>query len=266
MDSSRRWPPRANTCPPVLLHPLTPHTPCSCPLSTQFPFLPAFAGILLHMAVVWFSAYTVAPSIIHLEQQTTSGPITDPAVSNSSIGATRSLLRCDHPRFAALLSCRPAWAQCLVAALMVAIPATLATLSQRWLWRRYQRALAKQQQQQQWTPRGTNAHTNASEGDLQQQQASPELQRKEHQERPRYGGMEQQHVAGHGHQEQQQQQQLALVGVASPTAGAGGAPLTSLGNPFYRSRVRSRDISVKVRRVGTERYWCSANEHDRLGV
>lgn len=209
----------------------------------QFPFLPAFAGILLHTAVVWISAYAVAPSIIHLEQQEQqqqfAGASGAPAVgSSNTTSSSSSVLRCDNPRFGVLLSCRPAWMQCLTAALLVAIPALLATLSQRWLWGRYHRALAKQQLHGTTQPIADVQPRAPYREPREQQQASPQGQRKDHQQRPL--AVEQQHnVTGRQH--------LALLGVAGPSA----APQAPLGDPFYQSRVRSSTVSIKVRRLGT---------------
>ncbi len=178
--------------------------------------------------MVWVAAYTVAPSIIHLEQQRSAAAAAGvgggPAVSSSSF-AFDSPLQCDNPRIAALVSCRPVWQQCLVAAFLVAFPAAFATASQRWLWGRFRKAPAGQQLRQQ-----------------EQQLRGAQQQRKEQQ---------QQHTP-EPHAAQVHQQPLDPIGAAGWQAGAVGAPPVPLGDPMYLSRVRSRTVSVKVRWLGAE--------------
>ncbi len=195
------------------------------PLPTQFPFLLALSGILLHPAVVWVAAYSVAPSIIHLEQQRSAAAAgADDPVISSSFGFD-SPLECDNPRIAALVSCRPVWQQCLVAAFLVAFPAAFATASQRWLWGRFRKAPAGQQLRQQ-----------------EQQLLGAQQQSKE------------QHT-GHApepHAAQVCWQPLGPIGAAGWQAGAVDAPPAPLGDPMYQSRVRSRTVSIKVRMLGSE--------------
>lgn len=199
----------------VFLLVLTQRRPCPRP---QLPFLPAFAGILLHMGIVWVASYTVAPTITHLEQQRSAAAGTGgPAVSSSF--AFGSALDCGNPRIAALVSCRPVWQQCVVAAFLVAFPAVFAAASQGWLWGRFRKAPAGQQ-----------------------------LQRQEQQLR---GAQQQLHTLG-PHSAQVPQQPLGPMGDAGWPAAAGGTDPAPLGDPMYQSRVRSRTVSIKVRWLGAE--------------
>ncbi len=197
------------------------------PSRFQFPFLPAIAGILLHTAVVWVAAYTIAPRILLMEQHQLPEGIGTPGSNISNSALSHSLLRCDSPSMARLVSCRPVWVQCLLAVFLVAFPAAMASASQRWLWSRYCKAVASKQEH---------------EG-LAELIDDPQRQQQEQQQE----------------QEQQQDQQQSRRGerqssdLGTPAGSAGTTPdvdPTALGKPLYEGLSRSETVSVKVRRVG----------------
>lgn len=184
-------------------------------LRFQFPLLPAIAGIVLHTAVVWVAAYTIAPRILLMEQNQLPEGIGEPGSNISDSSLSHSLLRCDSPRMSRLVSCRPVWVQCLLAAFLVAFPAAMATASQRWLWSRYRKAVASKQAGE--GPAGLPAF---EQQEQEQQRGGQERQRREVSGRVAAGGL--------------------------PT----GVDPTALGDPLYEGLSRSQAVAVKVRRVG----------------
>lgn len=197
--------------------------PLEPPLPTQFPSLSAVAGILLHTAVVWVVAYTVAPSLIHMEQQRAPG-LDDLTVSTTVSGSpTTSFPQCDNPRMSQLLSCRPVWQQCCLAACLVAFPIALASVSHRWLWGRYHRTLSR---------RHGAAHVSSAQTDHRRRQQEEQEQQSD--QRVTY-------------REQPPAEPWPQPGVAElAPAGATDNP-AALPNSLYDSRILSRTVTVKVR-------------------
>lgn len=150
----------------VQLLPLTYHwRPC-----LQFPMLPALSGVLLHIAVVWMAAYTVAPGLIHMEQQqaaqyaassatasgghnlsrgNSSGSSSGRYVGNSSHSALPAIginfhVSCNELQRNAplLLSCQPLWGKGVLAAAMIALPLLAALAAHLYYRAHYTQACA----------------------------------------------------------------------------------------------------------------------------
>ncbi len=202
-------------------------------LRFQFPFLPAIAGILLHTAVVWIAAYTIAPRILLMEQHQLPEGIGTPGSNISNSALSHSLLRCDSPSMARLVSCRPVWVQCLLAAFLVAFPAAMTTASQRWLWSRYCKAVEQ-----------------ASEGSAALPKDQPQQQQQKQQQH-HY----QQQGAGRG------RKRLKISGRAAAGGLSTGADPTVPDDPLYEGLSLSQTVSVKVRRVGAAGRWASPGLH-----
>ncbi len=215
-------------------------------MSTQFPILPALSGILLHTAVVWVAAYTVAPGLIHMEQQAdqnaassatasggnsnSSGDSNSSSCSNGGSGGSydgssgrsglpalgselHSYLSCKELQRHAplLLSCQPLWVQGVLAAAMVALPVLAAFAAHLYYRVHYVQACALLLQQ---LP--------------QQQQPQP--------------------------QEQQQVQGEQQGGAPTPLAAAAAAMRQPEGSSLYRSVVRRRALAILVS------CWAAGNE------
>ncbi len=191
----------------------------------QLPFLAALAGILLHTVAVWVAAYAIAPHIMLLAQQQLAGT-GDPGNSSSSSATNVSLLRCNMPDMSELVSCRPLWVQCLLAAFLVAFPIALASASQRWMWGRYRKRES-----------GTGA-------DLPEDQQ----QRKQHKQQ-----------SGRRERQVHQSGRLAEAGTEVPVPPGVGPPPP--GDPLYVGLSRRRVVSVKVRRVGAAGKAASPGPH-----
>ncbi len=201
------------------------------PLPAQFPFLSAVAGSLLHATAVWGVAYTVAPSLIHMEQQRSAGLDGFTAGGSSPTVPFAHPLRCDNPRVAALVSCCPAWQQCCLAAFLVAFPIALAAGSQRWLWARYRQTL----------PRSHRAsHASCAQNDHKRRQQQQQQQQEQHQL------VEQRDKA-------QKQSLIELHrppdphGVVELVPAGATDDLAALPDPLFDSWIWSRAITVKVR-------------------
>ncbi len=230
-------------------------------LGPQFPFLAASKGILLHTVAALVAAYAVAPHIVDLEHGTPDGSTDNSNTSRTSSSSSSSSgssgaegtgrTKCDAPSHRQLLCCRPVWQQALLAAAMVALPLTLAALSQRWLWGCYVTALRRRQQQEQ---------------ELEQQGKQDEQQQQTQQQQEREQPPVREEKEGSTLLEKQLMRPQALRGKAhnpgpmlslhaplrSPSQAAAGS--AGARRAMYQGMGTWQSLSVKVRR-------CAGGEH-----
>ncbi len=223
----------------------------------QFPFLAASAAIVLHTGAVLAAAHVVAPRILDVE---CGGSVSSwghtvgnssSSSSNGDTGARCKWLKCHAPSHRQLLCCRPVWQQALLAAAMVALPLTLAALSQRWLWGCYVTALRRREQKQreaqpQQQERQQEGVALARAQEPQGQHDGDEVRRQQEQEE--MGGRFQQPQR----QEVGQQQHLARKPLPMLCLPAPRRALAQSGPPEGRSAMyqgvsTGQSLSVKVR-------------------